>query len=161
MIRPATIDDVDGLVKMIHELAEFEHSPGSVEVDRDMLAEALFGGSPAVFAHVAEEDGHLVGMAIWFLSFSTWTGRHGIALEDLFVRPEARGTGIGRQLIAELAAIAERAGYRRIDWSVLDWNQSAIRFYQSLGAVPMDEWIGYRLSDEALAALGSADHREE
>jgi GNAT superfamily N-acetyltransferase len=154
MIRPATIEDVDELVAMIHELAEFERSPGSVEVDRDMLAEALFGGSPAVFAHVAEEDGHLVGMAIWFLSFSTWTGRHGIALEDLFVRPEARGTGVGRQLVAELAAVAGRAGYRRIDWSVLTWNEQALRFYRSIGAVPQDEWVGYRLSGGPLATLG-------
>ncbi len=88
-------------------------------------------------------------MAIWFRNFSTWTGRHGIYLEDLYVRPEARGTGVGRALVAELAAVAHRAGYGRLDWSVLDWNESAIRFYRSLGAVPMDEWTGYRLSGEA------------
>ena len=117
--------------------------------------------SPTVFAHVADEGGRLVGMAIWFRNFSTWTGRNGIYLEDLYVRPEGRARGIGRALVAELATIAHRSGYARVDWSVLDWNESAIRFYRSLGAVPMDEWTGYRLSGEALAALGSADHREE
>ncbi len=155
MIRPARVEDVDALVEMIHELAEFERSPDSVEVDRDMLTDALFCDSPAVFALVAEEEDRLSGMAIWFINFSTWTGRHGIALEDLFVRPEARGTGIGRQLIAELATIAEGSGYRRIDWNVLTWNERALRFYRSLGAVAQDEWVGYRLSGDALAAMGT------
>ncbi len=154
MIRPATRDDVDSLVQMIHELAEFERAPGSVEVDADMLRTALFGPAPAVFAHVAEEDGGIVGMAIWFLNFSTWTGRHGIYLEDLFVRPGARQGGIGRALVAELAEIARRAGYRRVDWAVLTWNENALRFYRSLGAVPQDEWVGYRLSGEPLQRLG-------
>ena len=95
-------------------------------------------------------------MAIWFRNFSTWTGRTGIYLEDLYVRPEARARGIGRALITELAAIAHRAGYGRVDWSVLDWNEQAIRFYRSLGAVPMDEWTGYRLSGGALTALAGA-----
>ncbi len=125
------------------------------------LRTALFGASPTVFAHVADEDGDIVGMAIWFLSFSTWTGLTGIALEDLYVRPEGRNKGIGRALVSRLAAIAHQSGYGRLDWSVLRWNQSAIRFYQSLGAVAMDEWIGYRLPGEALEALGSTDHREE
>jgi GNAT superfamily N-acetyltransferase len=161
MIRPAVVGDVGALLQLIHDLAEFERSPGSVEIEPDQLRTALFGESPNVFAHVAEDDGRIVGMAIWFVNFSTWTGRNGIYLEDLYVRPDVRARGIGRALISELATIAHRAGYGRIDWSVLDWNHSAIRFYQSLGAVPMDEWIGYRLSGEALAALGSNDHREE
>ncbi len=161
MIRPATEDDVDALVQLIHELADYERSPESVHIDGEQLRAALFGASPTVFAHVADEDGDIVGMAIWFLSFSTWTGRTGIALEDLYVRPEGRNRGIGRALVSRLAAIAHQSGYGRLDWSVLDWNQSAIRFYQSLGAVPMDQWIGYRLSGEALAALGSPDHREK
>jgi ribosomal protein S18 acetylase RimI-like enzyme len=93
-------------------------------------------------------------MAIWFKNFSTWTGRNGIYLEDLYVRPEARAQGIGRALLVELAAMARREGYARLDWSVLNWNTSAIRFYESVGAVPMDEWTGYRLSGEALQALG-------
>ncbi len=150
MIRPAHPDDVDTLVELIHELAEFERSPGSVEIAAVQLHDALFGPSPTVFAHVADEEGSVVGMAIWFLTFSTWTGRHGIHLEDLYVRPGSRSGGVGRALVAELAAIAERAGYARVEWSVLDWNENAIRFYRSLGAEPLDEWIGYRLSGSAL-----------
>jgi len=161
MIRPAVEDDVEELVQLIHDLAEFERSPGSVEIRPDELRDALFGGSPTVFAHVADESGRLLGMAIWFRNFSTWTGRNGIYLEDLYVRPEGRTRGIGRALVAELASIARSSGYARVDWSVLDWNESAIGFYRSLGAVPMDEWTGYRMSGDALAALASADHREE
>jgi GNAT superfamily N-acetyltransferase len=157
MIRPAQPGDVDDLVALIHDLAEFERSPGSVEIDTTQLSEALFCDSPTVFAHVAEEDDRVVGMAIWFRNFSTWTGRNGIYLEDLYIRPGARGHGVGRALLAELATIARREGYARLDWSVLDWNSSAIRFYQSVGAVPMDEWTGYRLSGAALTALGSAN----
>ena len=119
MIRPATEGDVPALVQLIHDLAEYERSPGSVEIGPVQLREALFGPSPAVFAHVAEDDGVVVGMAIWFLTFSTWTGTHGIYLEDLYVQPEARQSGVGRQLVAALASVAEGAGYRRIDWSVL------------------------------------------
>lgn len=161
MIRPAVEGDVDALVQLIHDLAEYERSPDSVEVDSEQLCTALFRDSPTVFAHVADDEDRILGMAIWFLNFSTWTGRSGIYLEDLYVRPEVRGQGVGRALVSRLAAVAHQAGYGRVDWSVLDWNQSAIRFYQSLGAVPMDEWIGYRLSGDALAALGSTDHREE
>jgi ribosomal protein S18 acetylase RimI-like enzyme len=154
MIRPATVDDVDELVQLIHDLAEFERSPGSVEVDSAQLGAALFADSPAVFAHVADEGGQVVGMAIWFLTFSTWTGRHGIYLEDLYVKPEARQSGVGRALVTALATLADAAGYRRIDWSVLTWNDTALRFYRSLGARPMDEWVGYRLTGEPLRQLG-------
>ena len=161
MIRPVVAEVVDALLELIHDLARFERSPESVHITDGQLHDALFGPSPSVFAHVAEEEGRIVGMAIWFLTFSTWTGRHGIHLEDLYVRPEARSGGVGRALLAELATIAQRSGYARVEWSVLDWNQPAVRFYRSLGAVPMDEWIGYRLAGEALAALDSADHREE
>src|SRR5271165_915286 len=120
MIRPAAEDDVEALVQLIHELAEYERSPASVRIDRDQLRTALFCEMPTVFAHVAEEDGHIIGMAIWFLNFSTWTGRTGIYLEDLYVRPEVRARGIGRALVCRLAAIAHQAGYGRIDWSVLN-----------------------------------------
>jgi len=153
MIRTAAEDDVDTLVQLINDLARFERSADSVIIDRGLLRDALFCDSPALFAHVAEEGGSIVAMAIWFLNFSTWTGRNGIYLEDLYVRPEARGRGIGRALIAELAGIAHRSGYSRVEWSVLDWNRSAIRFYQSLGAVPMDEWTGYRLAGPELETL--------
>lgn len=142
---------------LVHDLAEYERSPGSVLLQPDQLRDALFSAAPTVFAHVAEEDGRLLGMAIWFLNFSTWTGRNGIYLEDLYVRPEERARGIGRALIARLAAIAHQSGYGRIDWSVLDWNEPAIRFYRSLGAEPLDEWTGFRLARPEIAALAGED----
>lgn len=153
MIRTARPADTDSLLQMIHDLAAYERSPESVHIDRDQLHGALFGPSPSVFAHVAEEDGVIVGMAIWFLNFSTWTGRHGIYLEDLFVKPQARGAGHGRALLVTLARLAVEAGYGRVEWSVLDWNQPAIGFYRSLGAEPMEEWTTFRLAGDALAGL--------
>ncbi len=153
-VRPAHTGDVGALVGFIHDLATYEREPDAVETDAERLAAALFSEAPTVFAHVAEDRGEVVGMAIWFLNYSTWTGRNGIYLEDLFVRPAHRGLGIGRALVSALAAIASERGYTRIDWSVLDWNQSAIRFYQSLGVLPMDEWTGYRLSGEATRGAG-------
>jgi GNAT superfamily N-acetyltransferase len=157
IVRPARRDDVPALVAMIRDLATYEREPDAVEVDEAGLTEALFAGSPVVFANVADDDGTVLGMTIYFRNFSTWTGKLGIYLEDFFVRPEARSGGIGRALMAALADEARAHGYARIDWSVLNWNESAIRFYQSIGAVPMDGWTGYRLSGEALKALGSTD----
>ena len=157
MIRPATPHDVGALVELVQELAEYERSPESVELVPEQLQAVLFGDSPTVFAHVAEVEGRIVGMAIWFLNFSTWTGRNGIYLEDLYVRPEARGQGIGRALLAELAAIAHRSGYGRVDWAVLNWNETALRFYRSLGAAPLDEWTGYRLAGPELARLADQE----
>ncbi len=148
---------MDVLVGLIRDLADFERSPDSVKIDTGLLASALFAESPTVFAHVAEEDGEVLGMVIWFLNYSTWTGHNGIYLEDFYVRPEARGRGIGRALFSELAAIAHRSGYQRIDWSVLNWNETALRFYRSLGSVPMDEWTGYRLSGLPLTALAGRE----
>ncbi len=153
MIRPAVPADVASLVDLVRDLAEYERAVGVVEMDDDLLATALFAESPAVFAHVADEEGEVVGMAIWFRNFSTWTGRHGIYLEDIFVLPEWRGRGVGRALLAALAAVAVDAGYARLDWSVLEWNEPALAFYRSLGAVPMDEWTGYRLTGDALRAV--------
>jgi GNAT superfamily N-acetyltransferase len=153
VIRPAGPADVDSMVQMIRDLAEYERSLDSVRIQADQLHGVLFGPSPTVFAHVAEEDGAILGMAIWFLNFSTWTGRNGIYLEDLYVRPEARGRGIGRRLLAELASVAERSGYGRVEWAVLNWNETAIRLYRSTGARPMDEWTIYRLADAELSAL--------
>ena len=161
IVRPARRADVAALVGMIHDLAVYEREPDAVEVDEDLLAAALFAEEPVVFANVADDDGAVLGMTIYFRNYSTWTGRLGIYLEDFFVRPEARGAGVGRALMGALAHEARAHGYARIDWSVLDWNESAIRFYRSIGAVPMDEWTGYRLSGEALASLGSPDHGEE
>ena len=153
MIRAAVPDDVDDLVQLINDLAEFERSLQSVAITAEQLRGALFAHHPTVFAHVAVEHARVVGMAIWFLTFSTWTGRNGIHLEDLYVRPEARAAGVGRALLAELASIAHRSGYTRVEWSVLHWNEAALRFYRALGAEPLDEWIGYRLSGAALATL--------
>ena len=153
MIRDADPGDVAALVELIRELAEYEREPDEVEIDAPMLAEALYCESPAVFALVAEEEGEVVGMALYFRSFSTWTGRHGVYLEDLYVRPAHRGKGIGRALVASLARLALDRGDRRLEWSVLDWNEPAIGFYRSLGAEAMEEWTVYRVSGPALAAL--------
>ncbi len=157
MIRPATPDDAGVLAELIHELAEYEREPHQIEVDPSMLTEALFGEHPAVFAHVAEADGEVVGMALFFRSFSTWTGRHGIYLEDLFVRPQHRGRGLGRALVASLAGLAVEHGYPRLEWAVLDWNERAIGFYRSLGAAPMDEWTVFRLTGAELAAVAGRE----
>ncbi|MFE2169563.1 GNAT family N-acetyltransferase [Streptomyces sp. NPDC059447] len=156
MIRTAVISDVPVIHAMIRELAEYEKVPHEARATEEQLREALFGERPAVFAHVAEDrDGEVVGFAMWFLNFSTWRGVHGIYLEDLYVRPGVRGGGHGKALLRELARICVERGYERLEWSVLDWNSPAIDFYRSLGAVPMDEWTVYRLTDGALAELGS------
>ena len=153
MIRPALPEDVPTILRFIRELAEYERSLDQVEASGEDLRRALFGPSPAVFAHLAEDErGEPVGFALWFLNFSTWTGRHGIYLEDLYVTPEARGGGYGKALLTELARIAVERGYARYEWSCLDWNEPSIRFYKSLGAEAMAEWTGYRLSGRALRA---------
>lgn len=155
MIRTATAGDVPALVTMIRELAAYEKAEHEVEATEDHIHRALFGERPAAFAHIAETDGRIDGFALWFLNFSTWRGVHGIYLEDLYVRPEARGRGHGRALLAELARICGERGYGRLDWSVLDWNTPSIDFYRSLGATAMDEWTGFRLTGESLARLGA------
>ena len=155
MIRPAGPDDVADIYRLIRALAEYEHSLDSVTGTEDELRQSLFGPQPAVFAHVAEDGGRVVGFALWFLNYSTWTGRHGIYLEDLFVDKEMRGRGYGKALLAELARVCVERGYQRLEWVVLDWNTPSIEFYQSLGAQPMDDWDIYRLSGPALRALGT------
>jgi GNAT superfamily N-acetyltransferase len=158
MIRAATADDIPAIHAMIRELAEYEKALEEARASEEQLAEALFGARPAAFAHMAVDDasGEPVGFALWFLNFSTWRGVHGIYLEDLYVRPAARGGGHGRALLTELARICVERGYGRLEWSVLDWNRPAIGFYEALGARPQAEWTVYRLTDGALAALGSA-----
>ncbi|WP_327736079.1 GNAT family N-acetyltransferase [Streptomyces nojiriensis] len=157
MIRSAVVDDVPAIRAMIRELAEYEKVPHEARATEEQLREALFGARPAVFAHVAEaEDGEVVGFAMWFLSFSTWRGVHGIYLEDLYVRPGVRGGGHGKALLRELARTCVERGYERLEWSVLRWNAPTIAFYEALGARPQEEWSVYRLTDGALAELGAS-----
>ena len=160
-VRRARPEDVGAIVGLVRELAAYEREPDAVRLTDAVLAARLFGPDPAVFAHVAVLDGEVVGTAVWFLTFSTWTGTHGVWLEDLYVRPEARGSGLGRRLLASLAEVCVERGYARLEWTVLDWNAPALGFYRALGAVGMEEWTTQRLQGQALAALaargGSAD----
>lgn len=158
MIRPAVASDVPTIHALIRDLAEYELALADAKATEEQLHAALFGPHPAAFAHIAEDDstGEPVGFALWFLNFSTWTGVHGLYLEDLYVRPEARGGGHGRALLTELARICTERGYGRLEWSVLDWNEPSIGFYKSLGAVPMDGWSVFRLTGQPLAELGAA-----
>jgi GNAT superfamily N-acetyltransferase len=155
MIRTATPADVPVIRSMIRELAEYEKVVQEARASEEQLHEALFGDRPAAFAHIAEEAGEPVGFALWFLNFSTWRGVHGIYLEDLYVRPQARGGGHGKALLTELAKICVERGYERLEWAVLNWNRPSIDFYEALGARPQDEWTVYRLTDDALAKIGS------
>ena len=154
-IRRARPDDVPAIVELVYGLAEYERAPQECKLTAEQLETALFGPTPAVFAHVASVDGEVVGCALWFLNFSTWRGVHGIYLEDLFVRPEQRGSGLGKALLTALAQECVRNNYERLEWSVLDWNTPAIDFYKSLGAHPQDEWTTFRLTDTPLTKLGS------
>jgi GNAT superfamily N-acetyltransferase len=155
VIRRAEPSDVADIYRLIRALAEYERSLASVTGTEEKLGQSLFGAQPAVFAHVAEHEGRVVGFALWFLNYSTWTGRHGIYLEDLYVDKEMRGRGYGKALLTELARLCAERDYQRLEWVVLDWNTPSIEFYRSLGAQPMDEWNIYRLSGPALRALGS------
>ena len=159
MIRTAVPADVPTIRTLIAELADYEREPQAAKATEQQLHDALFGAQPAVFALVAEDDetGAVVGFAVYFLNFSTWNGTHGVYLEDLFVRPSARGGGHGTALLRELARIAHERGYSRVEWSVLDWNEPSIAFYKSLGATPQDEWTTMRLTGEALQELATSD----
>jgi GNAT superfamily N-acetyltransferase len=147
---------VERIVALCRELAVYEREPDQFAMTVEQLHTALFGPEPKVFAHVAENDeGVVVGTAVWFLTFSTWDGVHGIYLEDLYVSQDQRGTGLGFALLAALARECVSNGYTRLQWAVLDWNTPSIEFYDKLGAKPLDEWITYRLSGDALTELGS------
>ncbi|WP_054815156.1 GNAT family N-acetyltransferase [Nocardia arizonensis] len=154
-IRRAAESDVPALVGLVHDLAEYEKAAADCTLTEEQLRTALFGSAPALFAHVVRAESAIVGCAIWFLNFSTWKGVHGIYLEDLYVRPECRGRGYGKALLAALAAEAVDRGYGRVDWSVLTWNAPSIAFYESIGAVHQREWTGYRLTGPALRALAA------
>ena len=147
--------DVPAILELVHDLACYEKEPDAVETTQAHLREALFpqDHAPTAFAHVAVVEGSVVGMAIWYVTFSTWLGRGGIWLEDLFVSPGHRGSGLGKELLATLAAVCAQRNYGRLEWSVLRWNTPSIGFYDSIGGQPMDEWVTYRLTAQALDAL--------
>ena len=159
-IRPAVPGDEVEITAMIHELAAFEKAADQCTVTEAQIRTALFGGADsgqaAVSGHFVEVDGRPAAFALWFLNFSTWDGVSGIYLEDLFVRPGARGSGLGKALLAHLARLCVERDCARLEWSVLDWNTPSIGFYRSLGAKPMDEWTVMRVDGEALDALAGA-----
>ena len=152
-VRPVTPADVPTLVRFIRELAEYEREPDAVKVSEQQLHDALFTATPHLFGHVVTNADGVVGMALWFLNYSTWEGTHGVYLEDLYVTPAARGSGAGRALLSALARECAERGYARLELSVLDWNEPAIGFYRRLGAVPMDQWTVQRLDGRALQEL--------
>lgn len=156
-IREAVPDDVPEILRLIKALATYEKEPDAVEATTDDLAAALFPrtGTPTTHCLIAEIDGRVAGFAVWFVSFSTWTGRNGIWLEDLFVEPDHRGAGAGKALLARLAAICAERGWTRLEWTVLRWNEPSIAFYRALGAVPQSEWETYRVDGEALRSLAA------
>jgi GNAT superfamily N-acetyltransferase len=156
MIRSATPDDIATIRQLIVDLAIYEREPDAVKATEAQLHEALFGARPLAEAVLAEIDGVAVGVALFFTNFSTWEGKGGLYLEDLFVQPDARGAGIGKALLVHLAGIAVARGYGRFEWSVLDWNAPAIGFYKALGATARDEWTVMRVDGAALTALASS-----
>ena len=152
-IRPAVSSDAALIFRFIRELAEYERLAHEVDATEADIAEALFSPTPRVFADIAEWEGEPVGFALWFYNFSTFRGRHGIYLEDLFVRPEFRSRGIGRGLLRHLARRCVAEGLPRLEWWVLNWNEPALRVYRSIGAMPMDEWTVQRMTGDALQRL--------
>jgi GNAT superfamily N-acetyltransferase len=158
-IRPALREDVPAVVAMVHELADFEHAADQCHLTAEQLDAALFGDRPALFGHVAvDAEDQPFGVALWFLNFSTWEGVHGLYLEDLYVRPAARGTGAGSALLAALAALCVERGYRRLEWVMLDWNPAA-EFYAAIGATVTENWLPYRLTGSALHRLAERSSR--
>jgi GNAT superfamily N-acetyltransferase len=155
MIRSATPADTPTIARLIRALADYEKLAHEVVFDERRLHEHLFGARPSAEVLLAEEAGSMVGFALFFHSYSTFLGRPGLYLEDLFVLPEHRGKGLGKALLAALARLAVERGCGRLEWSVLSWNEPALRFYQALGATPMNEWTIYRLSGDALQGLAN------
>ena len=153
-IRPAKQEDAGVILQLIKDLAFYEKAPDEVKATEKEILETIFAPNPSVFADLIEVEGQVVAMAIWFLNYSTWQGKHGIYLEDLYVKPEFRGRGYGKALLQHLAKVCIERGYGRFQWWVLDWNSPAIEFYKGLGAEAMDEWTVYRVSGEKLKELG-------
>lgn len=158
VVRAAVESDLPELLRLVKALATYEKEPDAVEATEESYRSILFppDNQATGFAEVAEVEGRLVGMAFWYVTFSTWSGRNGIWLEDFFVEPELRGQGLGHHLLARLARICVLRGYPRLEWWVLDWNQSAIDFYETRGAYGMGDWTHFRVDGEALSALGGA-----
>jgi len=155
IVRPATIADLPDIFKYIHALAEYEKAPDEVVLSLDDLEQSFFGENPQVYCLLSQEANVVTGIAIWHLNYSTWLGKHGLYLEDLFVDPKYRGAGHGKALLVRLAQICVERGYPRFQWWVLDWNEPAIDFYKSFGAVAMDEWTVFRLSGDSLKKLAA------
>jgi GNAT superfamily N-acetyltransferase len=156
-IAPATPEDVPQIWQFVVELAIYEREPEAVIATKEDFHRVLFCESPRAYAVMCRDGDIPIGFALYFYNFSTWLGRHGLYLEDLYVTPEHRGKGAGKALLQHLAGIAVAEGCGRFEWSVLDWNQPSIDFYESVGAKPQSEWVGYRLTGEALQALASRD----
>jgi len=156
-IRPAFIEDVPVILELIRELATYERAPNEVTATEEQLVAVLFGERPAAEVLLAFEGKSPVGFAVFFHNFSTWLGRPGLYLEDLFVKPEKRGKGYGRALLVDLAKIARDRGCGRMEWAVLDWNEPAIKFYRALGAKPMEEWTVFRLTRDGIAKLAQPE----
>jgi GNAT superfamily N-acetyltransferase len=156
VIRPARTSDVPVVLSLVRELAVYEREPDAVEATEELLEQALLGPEPVASCFVAEHEGAVVGFALWYVTFSTWKGRPGLWLEDLYVQPAHRGSGYGRALLQELAAVCVARGYPRLEWWVLDWNVDAQGFYRSLGALPQDDWTTWRVDGSALTSLGSS-----
>lgn len=156
LIRPATCSDVPLILQLIRDLATYERAPKDVTATEEQLVEVLFGPKPSAEVLLAFEDTEPVGFAVFFHNFSTWLGRPGLYLEDLFVKPEQRGKGYGRALLVDLAKIARDRGCGRMEWAVLDWNDPAIQFYRKLGAASMDEWTVFRLTGDGIAKLAES-----
>ena len=155
-IRPACIEDVPVILELIRDLATYERAPDEVTATEEQLVDVLFGERPAAEVLLAFEGRSAVGFAVFFYNFSTWLGRPGLYLEDLFVNPDKRGKGYGRALLVELAKIARDRECGRLEWAVLDWNEPAIKFYRGLGATPMHEWTVFRLTRDGIARLADS-----
>lgn len=156
VIRPACVEDVPVILQLIRDLATYERAPDEVTATEEQLVDVLFGKRSAAEVLLALEGQSPVGFAVFFHNFSTWLGRPGLYLEDLFVEPEKRGKGYGRALLVELAKIARERECGRMEWAVLDWNEPAIKFYRALGAKPMDDWTVFRLTREGIARLANS-----